>query len=295
MTLPYTPDSEADIDGPLGACEEDVFVFPASFAQQRLWFLDQLEPGSALYNIPAVVIMRGRLDVTALGRALGEVVRRHESLRTTFAVVEEQPVQVVAPSPAPGLQLSDLSALSAHEREAEARRLSEDEARSPFDLTDGPLLRARLLRLSAEEHQLLLTLHHIVSDGWSLRVLARELAALYGAYSAGRPSPLPELTLQYSDYAVWQREWLQGEVLEAHLSYWRGQLEGAPPVLELPTDKPRPAVQSFRGATHAFALPAGLRGRLEALAQQEGATLFMTLLAAWQVLLSRYTGQEDIS
>src|SRR5215207_166577 len=212
-----------------------------SFAQQRLWFLDQLQPGSAAYNIPAAVRLGGALDTTAFGRALTEVVRRHESLRTTFAVRDGQPVQLIHPAGPLELPVTDLGHLGAELREAEARRLAAVEARRPFDLARGPLLRVQLLRLAAEEHVLLLTMHHIVSDGWSMGVLVKEAAALYRAFAAGRPSPLAELPVQYADYAAWQRGWLQGEVLESQIAYWREQLAGAPPVLELPTDHPRPA------------------------------------------------------
>jgi len=268
---------------------------PLSFAQQRLWFLDQLEPGLASYNIPAAVRLEGDLDVGALRRALSEMVRRHESLRTVFAESDGSPLQVILPPSPVALEVTDLSGLDEEEREAEAGRLAAEEAQTPFDLSTGPLLRAALIRISDSEHVFLLTMHHIVSDGWSLGVLIEEVGALYEAYVRGEESPLPELEVQYADYAAWQRGWLQGEVLERQLSYWREQLSGAPPVLELPTDRPRPAVQSFRGATYEFALGEELTAGLKGLSRSEGVTLFMTLLAGFQALLSRYTGQEDVS
>jgi len=268
---------------------------PLSFAQQRLWFLDQLEPGSPFYNIPTAVRLTGPLDVAALERTLNEIVRRHEALRTTFETVDGRARQVIAPELTVPLPVTDLTDLPETEREAEALQLATQEAQRPFDLARGPLLRARLLRLGREDHVALLTMHHIVSDGWSMGILIQEIAALYEAFSSGRPSPLQELPIQYADFAHWQREWLQGEILEAQLSYWKQQLDGSPPLLELPTDRPRPAVQSFRGRTQAFALPKDLSKAIKDLGHQEGATLFMTLLAAFQSLLYRYTGQETIN
>jgi len=269
---------------------------PLSFAQQRLWFLDQLEPGSASYNLPEAVRLTGALNVGALERALNEIVRRHEALRTTFTLTADgRPLQVIAPALTLALAVTDLSALPAPQREAEATRLATAEAQRPFDLAAGPLVRAGLLRLAAAEHILLLTLHHIVGDDWSSSVLTQELAALYDAFSHGRPSPLPDLRLQYADFAAWQRGWLQGEVLETQLGYWRRQLAGAPPVLELPTDRPRPAVQTFNGAYQSFTLPASLTRQLKAFTQREGATLFMTLLAAFDALVQRYSGQTDFT
>ncbi|HEU0053301.1 MAG TPA: condensation domain-containing protein, partial [Longimicrobium sp.] len=209
---------------------------PLSFAQERLWFLDRLEPGSATYNIPEARRLGGALDARALERALGEIVRRHEALRTTFAEVDGSPVQVIAPFDGFTLPVEDLSRLSGADREAEVRRRAGEEAMRPFDLTAGPLFRASLLRLGEEEHVLLLSMHHAVSDGWSMGVFFGELTALYAAYSEGRESPLPELAVQYADYALWQREQLRGEMLERRLSYWRERLAGAPELLELPTD-----------------------------------------------------------
>ncbi len=267
---------------------------PLSFAQQRLWFLDQLSPGGSFYNIPSALRLRGELDVGALERSLTEVVRRHEVLRTTFSEVGGRPVQVIHDAERVELEVVDLTGLAEADREAEALRLAREEARRPFDLERGPLFRARLLRLGREDHVALLTLHHIVSDGWSMGVLVEEMASLYAAFQAGQPSPLAELPIQYADYAAWQRSWLVGEELERQLGYWREQLAGAPSVLELPTDRPRPAVQTFSGSTESRVLSADLSEGLRRLSRKEGVTLFMTLLAAWQALLSRYSGQEDI-
>ncbi|MDT5296241.1 MAG: hypothetical protein QOJ76_3121, partial [Acidobacteriota bacterium] len=269
-------------------------ALPVSFAQQRLWFINELEGGSPFYNSPAAVRLSGHLDVEALGRTLSEIVRRHEALRTRFVEVGGEPRQLIDEAVEMELGMIDLSHLPEEERESEARRLAGEEARRPFDLSRGPLLRAGLLRLSDEEHVCLLTMHHIVSDGWSTGVLMREVAALYGAFSAGEPSPLAELHIQYADYAVWQREWLRGDVLERQMQYWRTQLGGELPVLELPADRPRPAVQSYRGAHEPFVVSESLSQRLKELSRNEGATLYMTLLAAFQVLLSRYTGQQDV-
>ena len=273
----------------------EVFVFPASFAQQRLWFLDQLEPGSPAYNIPAAVRLRGRLDPGALEHALREVVRRHESLRTTFSVVDGEPVQVISPSQPLDVPLISLADAADVEREARVLAFTREEALTHFDLSVGPLLRARLLKLSDEEHVLLLTMHHIVSDGWSMSVLVREAAALYAAFAEGEASPLEELPIQYADYAEWQREYLRGETLEALLSYWKGQLEGGLPPLQLPTDRPRPSSQSYKGAKYPLAFNRRLTERLKTLGRAEEATLFMTLLAAFQALLQRYTGQDEFA
>ncbi|HKG15554.1 MAG TPA: condensation domain-containing protein, partial [Pyrinomonadaceae bacterium] len=268
---------------------------PLSFAQRRLWFIDQMEPGTPAYNVPAAVRLVGRLDVAALEATLSEVVRRHEVLRTYFSVGEGgEPVQIISPPQRVELPPVDLSGLGQDEREAEALRLAREEAELPFDLSTGPLLRARLLRLSEEEHVVLLTMHHIVSDGWSVGVLIKEVAALYEAYGVGGESPLEDLAVQYADFAVWQREYLSGATLEQQLSYWRKQLEGAPAVLELPTDKPRPAVRSNRGDIHYARIPKDVLDELKALGGREGATLFMTLLAAFQVLLRHYTKQDSV-
>ncbi|HEX8189579.1 MAG TPA: amino acid adenylation domain-containing protein, partial [Pyrinomonadaceae bacterium] len=266
---------------------------PLSFAQQRLWFLYQLEPESTVYNLPTALRIKGRLDVGALRRTLQEIVRRHEALRTTFRMRKGGPVQVVAPALEAELPVVELGRLPEAEREAEAARLAAEEARQPFDLERGPLLRAKLLRLDEESHVALFTMHHIVADGWSVGVLVREVGALYEAFSKGDAPALAELPIQYADYAVWQREYLTGAVLEEQLAYWREQLAGLP-TLELPTDRPRPAVQGFRGATQSVALPKPLGDALLELGRREGATPFMTLLAAFKVLLYRYTRQKEI-
>ena len=267
---------------------------PLSFAQQRLWFLHELEPTSSFYNVPVAVRLRGRLRIDAMQRTLNEIVRRHESLRTSFPTIDAQPVQSIAPTLALDLSLIDLSTLREEEREHEAQRRATEEARAPFNLATGPLVRASLLRLGAEDHVLLVTMHHIVSDGWSMGVLIREVGALYRAFIDNEPSPVPELPVQYADFAVWQRRWLAGEVFETHLRYWRRQLGGELPVLKLPTDKPRPDVQSFRGSSESLQLPMRLVEELNVLSKREGVTFFMLLLAAFKALLSRYTEQSDI-
>jgi len=267
---------------------------PLSFSQESQWFLDQLEPNSSLYNINKGLRLRGSLNLPALQQSLDTIVARHEALCTTFAAIDGCPVQVIAEPQAMSLSVVDLSRRPEVGRETEAQRLLEAEAQRPFDLAHGPLIRATLVRLEEEHHLLLLSMHHIISDSWSMGVLLRELTALYQSFSAGRPSPLQELPIQYADYALWQREWLQGETLEQHLAYWRRQLAGAPAVLELPTDRPRPAVQSFRGEKQSVLLSKALSEGLKALSQHEGVTLFMTLLAAFNALLARYCGQEDI-
>jgi amino acid adenylation domain-containing protein len=266
---------------------------PLSFAQQRLWFVDQVMPGNPFFNVPFAVRVEGALDVSVLERGLNEILRRHEALRTTFVSRDGAPRQRIAPSLTLPLAVVDVSGVPEIHRESEARRLAQCEAERPFDLERGPLVRAGAIRLGASDHIVLLTLHHIVSDEWSTRVLFRELLTLYEATLDGRPSPLPELPIQYADFAHWQRQWLSGDVLEEQLSYWKEQLARLP-ILELPTDRPRPAQMTFRGAVHSMELPAGLTASLRALTRREGMTLFMTLLAGFQVLLSRYARQEDI-
>ena len=267
---------------------------PLSFAQQRLWFIDKLEPGNPFYNIPVVVTLSGALDVDALERTLTEVVRRHEVLRTHFTEVNGDPVQVIeAAAPLP-LPVTDLSEFPEAERAAEVRRLAQVEAERAFDLSCGPLLRVQLLRLGETEHVALLTLHHIITDAWSTGILIKEVATLYTAYREGKGSPLAQLELQYGDYAAWQRDLLQGEVLEEQLRYWRRQLGAELPVLELPTDRPRPEVQSYRGRQRIFKLNDEVADGVKALSRREGMTLFMTLLAAFQTLLYRYTQHPDI-
>jgi len=268
-------------------------TIPLSFAQARLWFLEQLVPGNPFYNVPTAVGLRGRLNFAALEQTFNEIVRRHEALRTTFKMVSGQPVQVIAPSLSVPLSLVDLQQLPAAEQSAQVQRLTTAESVRPFDLAQDPLLRVQLLVLGKAEHVLLLTMHHIVADGWSIGVLMRELGTLYAAFACGLPSPLPDLPIQYADFAHWQRQWLQGEVLETQLNYWQQQLDDLP-TLDLPTDRSRPAVQSYRGATQYLELPPSLTQALEEMCQQAGVTLFITLLAAFQTLLYRYTGQEDI-
>ena len=270
-------------------------AYALSFAQQRLWFLEQLAPGGSSYHIPAALRLHGPLNLAALDHSFQQIVQRHEALRTTFAQHAEHPVQRITPSLTLRLPLIDLSGLpEPAQREAEARSLGDLAAQLPFDLGTGPLLRVLLLRLGEQEHLFVLILHHIISDGWSLSVLLRELAALYTSFTTGQPARLPTLPIQYVDYALWQRDWLQGLVLESQLTYWRSQLQDAPAVLALPTDHPRPSVQTFQGAFCSFQLSPRLTGELKLLSQHEGVTLFMTLLAAWQVLLSRYSGQHDL-
>jgi len=267
---------------------------PLSFAQARLWFLAQLEPDSPAYNIPAAFRLTGLLNVTALSQSLSEIVRRHEVLRTTFPSVDGQPKQVISLDTALTLPVIDLRELPPDQGLSEAQRLATEEAQESFDLATGPLFRVKLLRLEEAEYMLLVTMHHIVYDGWSHDIFLRELAALYDAFSSGKPSPLPELPIQYADFAHWQREWLQGEVLESQRDYWKQQLNGSLPILQLPTDYPRPPVQTYQGGYQSLELPKNLTQALKALSQQERVTLFMTLLAAFQTLLYRYTGQEDI-
>ncbi len=266
-----------------------------SFAQQRLWLLDQIEPGNPAYNMHIALRLTGRLREEVLEQSINEILRRHEALRTTFRTVGGHPIQVISPVQPLRLPVVNLTRLPVSDRQAEAVRLASEEIVRPFHLLHGPLFRVTLLRLDVEEHMLLLTMHHIVSDGWSTRVLNRELETLYAAFSAGRPSPLPELQIQYRDFAVWQRKWLQGKALETQLAYWKRQFEKIPPVLDLPTDRPRPAHQSFRGSSYQMEISAQLTEGLKALSQRERATLYMTLLAAFQTLLHRYTGQDDLA
>jgi amino acid adenylation domain-containing protein len=281
---PAAPLAPASREGPL----------PLSFAQERLWFLQQLEPGSARYTIPLGLRLAGPLDVAGLERALHDLVARHEALRTTFPAVDGRPAQVIsAPEPV-RLEVSDLRGLPPAGREPEARRRAREAARRPFDLARGPLLRAQLMRLDGEDHVLLLVLHHIAADGWSLGLLTAELGAAYTAHLRGQPVTLPDAPIQYADFAVWQRRWLSGEALDAQLEYWRRQLAGSPPVLELPADHPRTAEPGDHGGVEEFTISAESAARLTALARAHGSTLFMTLLAAFQTLLSRHTGSSDI-
>jgi hypothetical protein len=267
---------------------------PLSFAQQRLWFIDQLEPNTPFYNIPLVLHLSGYLNVEVLERTLTEIARRHEVLRTTFVLQGDKPVQIIAPPEEIVLRLIDLSQLEEQQREAQVRLLADEEARRPFDLSHGPLWRTSLLRLGEGGHVALFTMHHVVSDAWSMKVLVDEVATLYTAYLKGEGSPLPELEIQYADYACWQRQYLTDSVLEKHLAYWKKELAGNLPVLDLPPDYPRPSGPSHRGAAKSFSLPAELSQSLRDLSNREGVTLFMLLLAAFNTLLYRYTGQDDI-
>ncbi|HVO63601.1 MAG TPA: amino acid adenylation domain-containing protein [Terriglobales bacterium] len=272
----------------------ETLIFPLSFAQQRFWILDRLEPNSAVYNIPIPLRLCGPLKVSALEQALSGIVSRHEALRATFELNDGSPAQIVHPPTPVRLRVVDLSVLGAQEREDRARQLALEDAQASFELSQGPLLRASLLKLSNDEHILLLTIHHIVFDGWSGQVLFRELWTAYDALVNGRNGALPDLPFQYSDYAVWQHQHLAGERFTTHLEYWQKQLTGSPPALLLPTDCPRPARQSYRGAKRAISLPTALLKQLKQLSQEYGVTLFMTLLTAFKVLLARYSGQDDI-
>jgi amino acid adenylation domain-containing protein len=267
---------------------------PLSFSQQRLWFFDQFEPTSFAYNLLTAVSLRGKLDISALQKAFDEMVRRHEALRTTFDLRDGQPVQIIEEQRSIPLRQIEIVHPSEAQRQEQIRNLLHEQAFQPFDLKKGPLLRANLIRLAAEEHALVLAMHHIVSDAWSMHVLVREITALYQAYSSGKVSDLPPLPVQYADFAVWQRNWLQGELLAKQLEYWKQQLGDAPPVLELPADRPRPAVQTYNGADFTFFFSPALSQSLKALCRREGVTLFMVLLAGYKVLLHRYTGQREI-
>ncbi|MBW4685857.1 MAG: amino acid adenylation domain-containing protein [Komarekiella atlantica HA4396-MV6] len=263
-------------------------VYPQSFAQQRLWFLDRLEPGNPAYNISLAVNLKGQLEVALLEQSLNEIIRRHETLRTTFTTVNGEPVQIIAPSLKLSLSIVD------YQKNIDIRQLLTQESQRPFDLTQGSLLRAKLLRLAQQEHILLLEMHHIISDGRSAEIFLQELALLYKAFLTGSSLPLPEVSIQYKDFAHWQRQWLQGEILQTQLCYWKQQLEGIPAALQLPTDRPRPTVQTSHGAQQSIELSEVIE-QLKAIARQKGITLFMLLLAAFQTFLYRYTGQNDIA
>ncbi|WP_099103617.1 non-ribosomal peptide synthetase [Nostoc sp. 'Peltigera malacea cyanobiont' DB3992] len=278
---------------PIRAIARDGAI-PLSFAQQRLWFLDQLEGEKSTYNIPTVWHLIGSLQVSTLEVAVQEIVRRHEALRTNFEMVNGSPIQIIHSNQKVNMQIVDLQGLTEVEQSAQVRLLVTQEAGRSFNLAHDPLLRVTLLRLSENSHVLLLVMHHIVSDGWSMAVFIRELSAFYQSFSKGMLSPLAELPIQYADFTIWQRQWLQGEVLETQLNYWKQQLADAPPLLELPTDRPRPPIQTFRGGTQSFQLDRHLTQKLKRLSQQSGTTLFMTLLAAFVTLLSRYSNQSDI-
>ncbi|MEH2455997.1 amino acid adenylation domain-containing protein [Nostoc sp.] len=269
-------------------------ALPLSFAQQRLWFLDQLDPSNPFYNISSAILLKGSLNVPILEQSFQEIVQRHEALRTSFVNVNGEPVQVIAPAVNITLPVVDLQKLSLEEREAEARQLTNLHARHSFDLTQSPLLQTTLLQLAEDEHILLFTIHHIVADAWSAGVLIREVAALYESFSTGKFSPLPDLPIQYADFTIWQREWLQTEVRSSQMAYWKQQLDGNLPVLQLPSERSRPAIQTFRGKKQSWTLSPTLSQALKSISQREAVTLFMTLLAAFKTLLYRYTSQTDI-
>ncbi|HEX2269094.1 MAG TPA: condensation domain-containing protein, partial [Pyrinomonadaceae bacterium] len=267
---------------------------PLSFAQQRMWFLDLYKPDSHYYTIATAVQLTGPLNVPALERSFTESIRRHQVLRTNFVMLGDRPVQFVNPAARVTLPIIDLTEIPAERQVDVAERIATEESQRPFDLMNDKLVRLGLIRLEQDKHVLLLAMHHIISDGWSTGLLIREVSILYDAYSHGREPELPELAIQYTDYAAWQREWLQGEILEQELDYWREELKGAPPVLELPADRPRPALPSYRGGHYTARLSEAVSDGLKALGQEETVTTFMLLLAAFQVFLYRYTGQKDI-
>ncbi|KAA3617202.1 MAG: amino acid adenylation domain-containing protein [Calditrichaeota bacterium] len=275
--------------------EQEVFIFPTSFAQQRLWFLDQFEPGSPFYNIPTAVRITGTLDIPVLEDTIAEIVYRHESLRTTFDTENGDPVQVINPDMEIPLKIIDISNLPDNERDSESLRLANNEARTPFDLKTGPLFRSTLIKLRDKDFVMLVTMHHIISDGWSIGVFMREISVIYSAFSEDKDCPLPDLPIQYADFSSWQREWLSGEVLDKQLNYWKEKLGYNLPILELPTDKPRPAIQSARGASTTIDIPAEIQDGINQLTRKEGITPFMALLSAFYILLYKYSLQEDIT
>jgi natural product biosynthesis luciferase-like monooxygenase protein len=289
QTLPTTPPP-----APAAAAPAGTRPIPASSGQRRLWFLEQMEPGSPLYNIPYLVRLSGPLNERALDRALGSLVQRHEVLRTIFTTVDSEPVQVIQPSATLAMPITDLTAVPLADRDEELMRQAVAEARKPFDLQRDLLLRTRLFRLGETEHALMLVMHHIASDGWSMAILYRELGACYAAFAAGQLPQIPEPPIQYADFAEWQQEHLQGETLQRLVAYWKRKMAGAPALLELPADHPRPPVQSHRGSTVQVQLPAALVAKLRQLAAQNRATLFMALLAGFKAVLARYTGRPDI-
>jgi amino acid adenylation domain-containing protein len=286
--------ASANISNNICAIERKHTLHPLSFGQQRLWFINQLQPGNSAYHIPIAIEIKGNLDVAILGSCINEIVNRHEILRTSFEIVNASPVQKIASAVTIALPKLDLRHLSDQEQHTEIQKLSLEEVQLPFDLGQPPLLRLKILHLGTDKSILLLTLHHIIADGWSIKILIRELSVLYQAFSTGKPSPLPELPIQYIDFAFWQRKSLQNEVIESHLAYWKYQLSTQPSVLELPTDCPRQPVQTYRGAQQKFRLTKSLSNKIKQLSQKQGVTLFMTLLAAFNTLLYRYTGQDDI-
>ncbi|MBA2680987.1 MAG: non-ribosomal peptide synthetase, partial [Ktedonobacteraceae bacterium] len=273
--------------------KEDAFRCPTSFAQERLWFLDQFEPESALYNLFSVVRLKGALSLEALQQSFDTILARHEVLRTVFGTEHDRPVQIVLPPRTQPITVTALSAWPPEERETEMMRLAKEYVETPFDLTHGPLIRMSVIKMSEDEQVLVTIFHHIIFDGWSAHVFFTELDTLYTAFKKGQPSPLPALTIQYADYASWQKNWLQGEALEEDLTFWKAQLAGAPALLELPTDRPRPPTQSFQGARLHFTLTRELTEAIEQLRRKNSVTMFMTIVAAFEVFLGRYTGQQD--
>jgi amino acid adenylation domain-containing protein len=267
---------------------------PLSFAQKRLWIINQLEPDSPAYNMPSALRLTGMLNIASFHQSISELIRRHESLRTTFSDIQGEPAQIIHAAFPLSISLIDLRRIASAQQSAVVRELAGREAQRLFDLSTGPLLRVSLLILGDEDYVVLFTMHHIISDGWSMGILVREVMALYEAYTSGNASPLPELEIQYSDFAKWQRDWLKGEILDNQLGYWKEQLAGAPPILDLPADRPRPSLKTIQGSVEPLALSEELSAALKALSMSEGATLFMTLLAGFQTLLYRYTGQPDI-
>ncbi|MCL6753052.1 amino acid adenylation domain-containing protein [Nostoc sp. CCCryo 231-06] len=269
-------------------------TIPLSFSQQRLWFIDQLYHGSSFYNIPIAFHIEGQLNITVLQQSLNEILNRHEVWRTNFTLVNGEPVQEIVPQLNWDLPIINFEHLSGKDWKSEVKQLAVEEATKPFNLAKGLLVRATLVRLSEEEHVLLVTMHHIITDGWSCGVFLRELSTLYAAFSTNQPSPLPELPIQYADFTIWQRDRIQGEFLATQLNYWKQQLKGELPVLQLPADRPRPNVTTFTGAKQYFTFSTVLTNALRQLSQQTDTTLFMSLLAAFNILLYRYTDQEDI-
>jgi len=285
------PTNTVDLEIIPGSRDQDL---PLSFAQQRLWFLQQLSPDSHSYNLLEALRLEGNLNLLALEQSLSELIRRHEILRTTFPMVEGQPIQRIAPPSPVSLPLEDLQGLSKNEQTEHLQEIAIAFSLKPFNLAKESLVQFKLIKLGSQEYVLLLKMHHIIYDGWSLSIFFDELSQLYAAFVQGLPSPLAKLSIQYADFAVWQRQWLTGEVLERQLNYWQKQLQDAPTILELPTDYPRPPIPSFRGDGQVFRLNQDLTQRLKRLSQESGATLFMTLLAAFFVLISRYSGQLDV-
>ena len=298
LQLQSSPDrlkAELQTDRLKAELQTELQTRPLSAGQQRLWAIDQIDPGSPVYNVPTDVRIEGALNVPALGRSVNEVARRHEILRTTFVATDGRPSQVVSSRLTLPIPIVDLTALSEEEKARQAREIAVQEAQQPFDLSLGPLVRVGLIKLAERDHVLTVTMHHIVSDGWSSGVLINELGALYNAFSADLPSPLPELAIQYGDYANWERDWLQGEAVERQIEYWKRQLKGADSVLDLPADRPRPAAQTYRGARQYLNISREVSEGLKKLCRREGATLYMGLLAGFKALLSRYSRQEEIS